>query len=867
MKSLPLFCALGLLCSTPVASRAAITPQNNILGKFVVTSVNGTATCVTDGRILELKKGDTIVARGATVSTGPGANVIMVFSNGTGVYTDENTRLKIERFDQEFFAPNNNLRIEPSNSTTRAKLISGRVVLSTPQLLSGTSMIYQTPHASVGIRGNKLVIEAAEEFSNIALIDGNATVNHREEGGGFVAVGRRISGGEEALVKFTHPGAKDPGRNQPSTAATPGTPPPVQDPASPPPAAGPTADSQPAEVAAVVVLKMIGTARTRLPGAAEETEVTDGARLAIGSIISTGNDSLLFLQPYPGAITAVMPHSVLEVEQLKFAGEGAPAPRRSATLTLRDGSVMSMLDPAGHLENEYTIRTPQGTATARGTVFNTSIQNGSMSVATTADTVTFTSATGQTYQVSAGNVVIANPGQNPQPPIPLVQAVAMNPGFEAMIQTAFATVTTIVKNNLGGFSPGASANLLSQVTATAAVALPDQAESFAAQAVAAIGTPSSSLSSELSPSIAAVLQAVVGGLPDRATPTATAAALATVPQAAVVAAAAAKAAPARAPQIAAAVARLVLKTDTSAGITAASLQTAAAIAASVAASTPTQAGVIARATMQTVLEANPNSTPLLNAQRGAFIAATVTRATPAQAVGIARSMMQLLSQNWTEPTPQTVAQTAAVLAGSIIAVVPAQARPVATAVMIFLIETYPTASNEWFAEVAGVLAATLAQLSPANAQEIYAGIADALGQSLDYVQLLALRFDSQASQFAREAAAIGRDSALAFQEGSMATDALAAGLELARGPAGFPLGTDGGSSIEISSATSIAITQFDPAEVAQLTLDLAAAQAAQTSVQFYTETSDDGGTTVRPSPTIPRTLPVDLLVSPSTLSP
>ena len=81
---------------------AALSRQNNVLGRFTVVSVTGTATCVSDGRILELKKGDTIRARGATLETAPGSKVSILFSNQTSTVLDEKTRFEIVKFDQEF---------------------------------------------------------------------------------------------------------------------------------------------------------------------------------------------------------------------------------------------------------------------------------------------------------------------------------------------------------------------------------------------------------------------------------------------------------------------------------------------------------------------------------------------------------------------------------------------------------------------------------------------------------------------------------------------------------------------------------------------------------------------------------------------
>lgn len=869
MKTRSLFCSLCLLIGIYASAHAALTRQNNILGKFIVTSVKGTATCVSEGRILELKKGDTIVARGTTIETAPGSNAVLVFSNGTGVFADEKTQLRIDKFDQEFFTPNNNLRVEPSNSSTVVKLNAGRVLVSTPRLLGGTTMAYQTLHASVMIRGEKILIETTDKQTHVAMISGNATVNPRDAQGNFVSIGKRLVTGQEAFVKYTIRGAgEEESASVPAESAVTTVP---SAPAASEAAATPAESSvaaPPTPETGAVVLKLSGTARSRLPDTTADTEIAVGSVLQTGSIVTTGDSSELHIQTFAGAISTILSNSIVQIEQLsRNAGSAAS---QSATLALKSGTLVSTIDPAGRSTNEYMVRTLQGTARAQGTAFATSLEHGGFSLAATADTVKFTTASGTSYEIAAGNVVLTGPARYAQPPIPLAQAIAADPTFEAVIRAAFSTVTTIIENDVGGLSPGSSLNLLSKVAASVTTALPDQAEQFVSRAVTAIATPASSLNGQISPATAAILHAVVAARPDRAAQIAAAAAVASPGQAAVIAAAAAKAAPAQAASIAAAVAQTVIQTDPTTGITPASLQTAAAIAAAVATSVPSQAGQVAAATMQTVVHASPNAAPDVNARRGSLIAATVTRAAPTQAIQIARAMMKALVQELTEATPQILAQTAALLAGSIIAVVPPQAQPVATAVMQFLSETYPNASDERIAEVAGVLAATLAQLVPDGMLEIYAGIADALGRPVGFVTANAARFADLGARFASEASSLGASAALALQQSTASTDALNAGLQLAQSPFAATGSSSADSNAQAgtadsNTATSIIVTQFDPAAVSELTSDLEAAQAAQSTVQFYTEPSGDGGTTVRPSPTVPRTLPVETVVSPSRL--
>jgi len=69
----------------------------------------------------------------------------MVYSNGTGIYFDPDTRMEIRKFVQEPFTPNRaDMETEPSISQTQTFLSRGLVGLCTSRLVAGSSMVYQT---------------------------------------------------------------------------------------------------------------------------------------------------------------------------------------------------------------------------------------------------------------------------------------------------------------------------------------------------------------------------------------------------------------------------------------------------------------------------------------------------------------------------------------------------------------------------------------------------------------------------------------------------------------------------------------------------------------------------------------------------
>lgn len=888
-----------LLALLPLASRGALTRQNNILGKFFVSAINGTATCIVDGRINEVKKGDSFMARGAVVETTAGSNLTIVFSNQTGVYVDEKTRFEVEKFDQEFFAPNNNLRVEPSNSSTIVKLMNGRLVISTPRLLSGTTMVYQTPHAAVGVRGEKLLIEANEKQTHVAMIAGIATVNPRDAEGNFVSIGKRLTTSQEAFVKYTLGGA-NPAIEEVAVAKGEN---PRGSRKAPAPAIAEVSVTLITKDTEALVLRLTGPAQSRLPSAPAEKPVAEGDRLPKGTLIHTDGQTELYLQAFDGAIATLRPNTTLQLEKLALTTDGSVIKKQTALLSLTAGTVISTIDPAKQEINDYAIRTPNGIASAHGTSFAVSVEQGGFSVATTADTVTFTTPEGATFQITAGNVSITPAGSQPQPPISLAAAVAANPAFAAVVQTALNVVTNIVRDNLGSLPPASALNLITKVAGVAAAALPGQATAITTQTITAVMTPSSSTASLGATAVSAVTNAIVSAAKDQAAPIAVAAALAAPAQAGTAAAAAAAVANEKeAPAIASAVAQTLVRIDAQGNVTPASLQAASALAAAVAGTVQNQAAPIAAAVMQALSVAAPLSTPQSAIQNAATIAATVTLAVPPKAVEIAATMMRTLAstQAMLNATPQILAQGGATLASAVISSNPEQAQPVATAVMQFLVQNGPLGSPDASLAAAGLMSAAVAQVAPGSADAVNQGLASVTNQSAVAIASSAGQFYQQAVAIGQQVARIGQVGAAAAQQGNLAFGAIqaASGLLAQSGaprggsgsgnvagsggstggpgqgnPGGGELGgaglgggtSDGADAGGPNSATSVIITQFDPSGVSGLLGDLEAAQTAQSGVQFDTETGNNGQIIITPRPVIPGNPPVDTIASPSRL--
>lgn len=180
--------------------------RKNPASKVYVAEVGGEALIDTGDALEDLTKRSVYTAQGAVIETKKPASPAdrsryystMVYSNGTGAFFDADTRVEVRRFVQEPFTPNRtDLEVEPSISQTQAFLSRGSIGLCTSKLVAGSNMTYQTPHASVNIRGRKLVIETGPDFTKISMIEGESTIR----AGAMDMGGHTLQAGQQAIIR------------------------------------------------------------------------------------------------------------------------------------------------------------------------------------------------------------------------------------------------------------------------------------------------------------------------------------------------------------------------------------------------------------------------------------------------------------------------------------------------------------------------------------------------------------------------------------------------------------------------------------------------------------------------------------------
>jgi len=194
--------ALGLAVAVPSAlAQRQLGKKKGPVSKLYVAETKGVTEVQNGDKIYTVRQATAFDAPGTVIETKADSHDTLVYSNGTGMYVDESTRLEINRFNQEPFRANHNNQLdspyEPSVSQSDVFLSHGAVGICTSQLLSGSAMLYTTPLASINIRGGRLVIESTPTETTVDLLEGDLTVRRGEKDIG----GQILRPGERATIR------------------------------------------------------------------------------------------------------------------------------------------------------------------------------------------------------------------------------------------------------------------------------------------------------------------------------------------------------------------------------------------------------------------------------------------------------------------------------------------------------------------------------------------------------------------------------------------------------------------------------------------------------------------------------------------
>lgn len=203
-----LLSAVALLVVVPSGfAQRQLGKKKGPVAKIYVADTQGDSQIENAEKIYTIRQATAFDAPGTVIETKANSHNSIVYSNGTGMFVDENTRVEIETFVQQPFQPASEDTLdtshEPSMSQSNVFIAHGAVGICTNQLLSGSSMIYATPLGSVNIRGGKIVIEARGDETYIDLLEGDVTVHSGAKDIG----GQILRAGERAVIRATGPDA------------------------------------------------------------------------------------------------------------------------------------------------------------------------------------------------------------------------------------------------------------------------------------------------------------------------------------------------------------------------------------------------------------------------------------------------------------------------------------------------------------------------------------------------------------------------------------------------------------------------------------------------------------------------------------
>lgn len=168
--------------------------------KIYLSEAEGESAIVSKGITYTAQQAKSFDAPGTVIETKDKAHNAFVYSNGTGLYMEQNTRIEVNRFAQERFQPNSptrtNPEIEPSVSHSHVIVNRGIVGICTNQLATGTTMLYTTSLASVEIRRGRLSIESTPAETIVDLLEGDITVHNGTQD----KTGQVLRPGDRAII-------------------------------------------------------------------------------------------------------------------------------------------------------------------------------------------------------------------------------------------------------------------------------------------------------------------------------------------------------------------------------------------------------------------------------------------------------------------------------------------------------------------------------------------------------------------------------------------------------------------------------------------------------------------------------------------
>jgi hypothetical protein len=216
-----------LIGLAPVDAQTTSATSAKVKGRIIAARVEGDVKAISkaDGQTRVLHDGDK-VSEQTQIVTSPGANIILVFSNGATVDIAANSTLDIEEFEQDPFASDlkvSDMKEEPGTSLTRLNLTRGELVGKVVHLNveRGSQFTVDTPVGAAGIRGTtfRIVFRPTSDGKAVFTVtttEGVVVFRSITSGPVNIPAGKQVV----ATFDYTPPSQGTPGSTTQSTPVT-----------------------------------------------------------------------------------------------------------------------------------------------------------------------------------------------------------------------------------------------------------------------------------------------------------------------------------------------------------------------------------------------------------------------------------------------------------------------------------------------------------------------------------------------------------------------------------------------------------------------------------------------------------------------
>ena len=198
---IPLFLLTALGAALAAVSSPAAQDQpdkgKGPTSKIYLAETSGETRIINHDKLYTPRQATAFDAPGTIIETKADSHDAFVYSNGTGMFVDQNSRVEIGLFTQEPFRGAGDTKAgaagEPSVSQSNVTVVRGSVSVCSSQLRPGSTMTYTTPQAVIVIRSGRVAIETGNGKTTVDLLDGDATVRSvgQQSGGQTLRTGDR----------------------------------------------------------------------------------------------------------------------------------------------------------------------------------------------------------------------------------------------------------------------------------------------------------------------------------------------------------------------------------------------------------------------------------------------------------------------------------------------------------------------------------------------------------------------------------------------------------------------------------------------------------------------------------------------------